>query len=191
MTPDEIKEKIRQAEENLGWLENQIRMHNEIQALDRQIDSVVSEIHAFDTTLQADKEEIADLAGQKAAYVAETCGRLAQEATRLLPSGSVVIDIRHDDSVMIGWNKNGNLIPYSGLSGGQKVAFDMALASALLGTGKNKILVAEAAELDAENLGLFLEHVQKNIPENTQILVNTCHAPGSNIPEEWNVFEID
>lgn len=188
MTPDEIREKIAEVEARLNWLENQIRMHNEIQTLDKQIESVVEEIHGLDVSIQADKEEIAELAGQKANYVAETCRRLAQEATRLLPTGMAVIKIQDDDSVVIGWNRERGFVPYSGLSGGQKVVFDMALASALLGAGKNKILVAEAAELDAENLKTFLEHVQENIPENTQVIVNTCHEVEA--PEGWTSIKL-
>ncbi len=183
MTPDEIREKIAEAEVRLNWLENQVRTHNEIQTLDKQIESAVEEIQGLDVSIQADKEEIAELAAQEARYVAEICGRMAQEATRLLPTGMAVIKIQDDDSVVIGWNKEGGFVPYSGLSGGQKVVFDMALASALLGGGKNKILVAEAAELDAENLKIFLEHVQENIPENTQVIVNTCHEVKA--PYSW------
>jgi hypothetical protein len=182
----DIAEEISEIEAKKAWLENQIQVHNEIALLERQIEEIREEMQDSEVMLQALKEEVDDYASQKAFYVAKTCSTLADKASQLLPSGSIYIDIGEGDVVKIGWiREDGVMVPYPGLSGGQKVAFDMAVSVALLGVDKNKILVVEAAELDSEHLLNLLTHIQKEIPEQTQIIVNTCHEVEA--PQGWIV----
>ncbi|MEW6505492.1 MAG: hypothetical protein AB1457_16160 [Chloroflexota bacterium] len=179
----EIKRKI-------AWIDDEIRRHTEIAAITKQIEEVMEEIRGVEVTLQAAKEEVADLAGQKAIYVGLTCGKLAEEATRLLPEGRVWIDINDGGDVGIGWiNPSGERVPYSGLSGGQKVAFDLAFSAALLGQNKNKIVIVEAAEIDAQRFSKMLEHLSEAVPDDMQVIVNTCHKVTA--PTGWKVIDLN
>jgi hypothetical protein len=66
------------------------------------------------------------------------------------------------------------------LSGGERVAFDMALAYAL-GAG---LIIKELAELDTTRLGLVLERFGGL---DAQVLCISCHEPEA-IPEGFAVL---
>jgi len=80
------------------------------------------------------------------------------------------------------------LVPYNGLSGGEKVFFDGALASALLKDGGQKILVLEGGELDDSNLVATLEKIILAHPD-AQVIVNTWYNPHE-VPEGWKVIQL-
>jgi hypothetical protein len=167
-----------------------IERHNSIMALDKLINEAMKNISVLSLEVTGLKEEIAELSGEKAESVKVGTKKVERAATRFLPAGAAVIDIRDDNSVFIGWNNGNVVVPYEGLSGGQKVAFDMALSCALLPEDiSGGMLIVEAGELDNNNLKILLEKLAENCPENTQFIVNTCHTI-KDVPDCWKVIQI-
>lgn len=135
------------------------------------------------------KAALEGLKGQKAQAVAKTCEELAEAMGKILPEGAAVLRIEDDGAVFLGQKMvDGRVVPHAGLSGGQRVLYDAALANALLGKAPHRLLVLEAAELDPERLAQALEHMAASNP-GAQILVNSCHAPAE-IPAGWDVVEM-
>ena len=95
-----------------------------------------------------------------------------------LPEGNAYIRMA-EKSVSIGWTIGGIERPIQALSGGERVAFDTALAHAL-GAG---ILIKEVAELDNTRLELTMARLQ--VLESQVILV-TCHPPVT-VEKFWTV----
>lgn len=134
------------------------------------------------------KQELADLQTKKSESLKATTEALSAKMSEVLPEGRGLFEIT-DDGLFIGWEKpDGRRVPWAGLSGGERVLFDLALSHALLGDGE-KILINEAAELDDERLLETLKHLKSSLPEDVQAIVNTCHAPKGTL-EGWTVVEI-
>lgn len=151
-----------------------------LQGIDEELSSCAIEKSELETK-QADlKKEIADLKDKKRLAIEGTVLKLTGKMNEVLPDGEAVFNV--DDGVFIGWKKEGKTIPYEGLSGGQKSAFDAALAYAL----KANILAIEAAEIDSENITTLLNKIAGH---DTQVLVMTCHNPSS-VPEGFNIVEV-
>jgi hypothetical protein len=135
------------------------------------------------------KEMLETLKGQKAQAVAGTCAKLAEAMGQILPEGEAVMRIEDDGAVTLAWKRpDGREIPHAGLSGGQRVLFDAALAHTLLSGAPHGVLILEAAELDSSRLALALEHVAATNPK-AQIVCNSCHAPAT-VPAGWDVVEM-
>jgi len=129
------------------------------------------------------------LKAQKAQAVAKTCTELAAAMGHILPDGAAVMRIEDDGSVFLGQKMaDGRVVPHAGLSGGQRVLYDAALANALLGKAPHRLLILEAAELDPERLAQALEHMAAKNP-GAAIVVNSCHAPAE-VPAGWDVVEV-
>ncbi len=142
-----------------------------------------------EAALEVKKEELAELKAQKAEAVKSTLMDIQDKITELLPEGDGIVHINDDDSFIIGWMLPSKpLVPYEGLSGGQKVVFGRALSNALMGDAKNKLLVFEAAEVDPPNLTSMLERIVAHTNEETQVIVNTWFMPES-IPKGWNLID--
>ena len=137
--------------------------------------------------LEGRKQDLSDLKSQKSAAVSESCKSICDSMTEVLPHGTPFFKI-DDGNVSIGWNKmvTGSKVfedtPYSGLSGGEKVAFDGALGHAL----DADMLLYEAAEADGDNLLSLLE---KLTDAPTQSIVSTCHGPETD-PAGWDVVRL-
>lgn len=124
-----------------------------------------------------------DLKHRKRKAVKATATALGKKMGEILPVGSAIFEIG-ENGVFIGWDGPNGKVPYEGLSGGQKAAFDAALCHAL----DAKLLVVEAAELDPENMRLALEKLAE-FPG--QVIVNTCHPiPKKDIPKKFKVTMI-
>jgi DNA repair exonuclease SbcCD ATPase subunit len=95
-----------------------------------------------------------------------------------LPEGNAYIRLA-EKSVAIGWAIGGVERPIQALSGGERVAFDTALAHAL-GAG---ILIKEVAELDNVRLELTMARLQVLDP---QVILVTCHPPQT-VDKNWTV----
>lgn len=95
-----------------------------------------------------------------------------------LPEGQAYIRVL-EKGVSIGWTISGADRPIQALSGGERVAFDTALAHAL-GAG---ILIKEVAELDPGRLGLVME---KLCGVDSQVILVTCHPPET-VDAKWTV----
>lgn len=94
-----------------------------------------------------------------------------------LPEGEAYVEIG-EKSVAMGWSIDGVKRPLQALSGGERVAFDIALANALGAT----ILIKEVAELDDQRLQLVLEKLGA-LPQ--QVILVTCHTPVV-MPDGWS-----
>ncbi len=142
-----------------------------------------------EAALEVKKEDLAELKAQKSDAVRNTLISIQDKITELLPEGDGVVHINDDNSFIIGWMLPSKpLVPYAGLSDGQKVIFGRALSNALMGDAKNKLLVFEAAEVDPPNLELMLDRIVSNTDDDVQVIVNTWFRPES-IPKGWNLID--
>ncbi|WP_027185581.1 hypothetical protein [Desulfovibrio inopinatus] len=130
------------------------------------------------------KAELKRQKARKEDALAGTLSSLTATMSAYLPHGAAVIEIE-SGTVAFGWSMDGRTVPYAGLSGGQKAIFDAALAAALKAT----TIIVEAAEVDSTNLSAFLNTVEAANPE-TQIIINTCHAP-ERLPDGWEIVMIN
>ncbi|MBW1813056.1 MAG: hypothetical protein JRJ39_05100 [Deltaproteobacteria bacterium] len=143
----------------------------------------------LETDLATKKEDLSELKAQKADAVRDTLISMQDKITELLPEGDGIVHLKDDGSFIIGWMlPNKPLVPYEGLSGGQKVVFGQALGNALLGNAKEKFLIYEGGEVDEKNLIALLKQVGER-KDDTQIIINTWCKP-KDIPKEWHLIEL-
>jgi hypothetical protein len=189
-----LKDNIQGLKSAIQTLRETERLMIKANTLAEQVEKARSDFKQIEEELEAAKEEKAILKAEKFAMLKEACEPLAQKITSLLPHGQAEVNM--EEELFIGWrnkwfsttDERAKLVPYTGLSGGEKVFFDAALSNALL-TGKGqKILVIEAAEEDEVTLAASLNTISKTHPE-AQVLVLTCHAP-KEIPAPWKVVSL-
>lgn len=139
--------------------------------------------------LAKEKEKLAQHKASKALAISVTASALAQKMEQMLPFGDAVFNIGEDGEVYLGWNiPDRGPVAYGGLSGGQRVLFDSALAYALLQPGKkNAVILVEGAELGGE-IGMLLESVAASNVD-AQIIACTCHGTGA-VPDGWSLSRI-
>ncbi len=142
------------------------------------------EVERFEKDIDAVKKDLAEYKAQKEAAIAPTLLAMREKISSLLPVGEGRIEIDDDGKVIIGWLfPVAPFVNYEGLSGGQKVIFDQALADALLKDVENKVLIYEGAEVDPANLK---ELLNKLPGVDAQTVVNTWFDP-EEIPDDWKV----
>lgn len=182
-----LKDQIQGLKSAIQTLRETERLHIKANTLAEQIEKARSDYKQIEEALEEAKETKASLKAEKYAMLQEACAPLAAKITALLPFGMAVV--RMEEELFVGWQIDTDRgVPYAGLSGGEKVAFDAALSNALL-TGKGeKIIIVEAAEEDEGNLFGSLKAISENNPE-AQVLVLTCHAP-KEIQEPWRTFDL-
>ncbi|MFA5261528.1 MAG: hypothetical protein WC450_09895 [Candidatus Omnitrophota bacterium] len=137
------------------------------------------------------REEIARLKASNAALITKKNAEVSKglsgmiaKMKEVLPAGEPIITVEETGDIFIGWQREGgNHVAYSGLSGGEKVLFDNALATAL----KANILIVELAEVDDINCTKALEHF--NGLDNIQILASSCHSP-EKLPKDWTAVQL-
>lgn len=141
------------------------------------------------STLEAEKKALEDLRSKKAAAMQATATAIARKMGKMLPYGRAVFSVDDDGGVLLGWEIPGHgFVAYGGLSGGQRVIFDSALAYALVRQEqKNPVILVEGAELGQE-IGLLLESVAKSNVD-TQIIACTCHELAS-ISDGWAAVHV-
>jgi len=126
------------------------------------------------------KLQVSEKQSGKIKAIAPVVSGMSKAMDSFLPLGSAVLDIAEDGTFSIGWvNEAGQTVPYAGLSGGEKVSFDAALAKALGAT----VLCVEAAETDKANLQALLEKYE--VSDIEQVIVSTCH--GAKGTPNWEV----
>ena len=180
------KDQIQGLKNSISTLREIERLFVRSSTLQEQEEKARSAGDKLEEKLEETKEKKASLKAQRAEILKSALGPLADAISALLPRGQAVISL--DEKLFIGWQDGERLIPYAGLSGGEKVFYDSALANGLLqGLGMQKILVIEAAELDQENFNKTLGAITKAHPD-AQIIVSTCHDPGK-VPEGWRIFK--
>jgi DNA repair exonuclease SbcCD ATPase subunit len=119
----------------------------------------------------------------KNAEVAKGLSGMIGKMKEVLPEGEPIVSVEAEGNVFVGWkNPKGNTVAYSGLSGGEKVAFDNALAYAL----KANIIVSEFAELDDDHLPMAMK---KFAGMDVQVLLSTCHPP-KEIGKDWTTVRL-
>jgi len=170
-------------------LRSKERLFLKAQGLDEQAEKAKAKIPDIEAEIETINGQLADCKQKKADAVSGSLKAIQSTMTELLPEGQGIVHIEEDGSLLIGWLKEGagTLTPYSGLSGGEKVVFDQALANSLIADG-DPVLIYEAAELDAENLTRQLELIREKAGD-VQVVVNSCHAPDK-APEGWMVVEL-
>jgi chromosome segregation ATPase len=180
-----LENQVSGLEASLAALRNDKDVFLKAQGLDEESEKARKEAEDYSTELQGIKEELTELNGRKANALEVTAEGLSAKMSQILPEGKAVFEIS-GDGVFIGWEKpSGMKVPYAGLSGGQKAAFDQALAFALLGEGK-KILILEAAECDPIRYSALLDHLA-NAPDDVQLIVNAWQSPPPEIHPSWRV----
>uniref|UniRef100_I2Q067 Uncharacterized protein n=1 Tax=Desulfovibrio sp. U5L TaxID=596152 RepID=I2Q067_9BACT len=168
----------------LVTLRGELALYNQAKGLDEAAEAERTKADEARKALTEAKKTLEGLKEEKARAVAKTCAALAGAMGQILPEGEAIMRIEDDGSVTLAWKRpDGRTIPHAGLSGGQRVLFDAALAHALLSNATHRVLILEAAELDPARLTLALEHIVATNP-GAQILVNSCHEP-STIPSGW------
>ena len=185
-----LEQQVTGLETRLKALRGELGLFNQAKGLSEAAEDAKTKAAKARKDLTEAKDALEVLTGQKARAVAKTCEALAETMGQILPEGEAVMRIEDDGAVTLAWKRpDGREIPHAGLSGGQRVLFDAALANALLGSAKHRVLILEAAELDEEHLTLALEHMAATNP-GTQLLINTCHSPAE-VPEGWDVVRVE
>jgi len=159
-----------------------------IQGIEKQIIKAANDNNKLDEAMQGIKEEIGELQYKKAAAMAATSGAMAEKFAVVLPEGEAFFDVE-GGKVLIGLVLDGVRIPYAGLSGGQKAMFDAAIANAMMGEAKDKLVILEAAEVDELNFIKLLEKVQAD-ESGTQYIINHWLDPGFDYHEDWNIVRL-
>lgn len=178
MNEELIKQQITGLEAKLTDLEKTKDLFVKVQGIDEEIEKARAAISDLEPDIDTLKEDIDLLKYKKNKAMDDTMEALANKMWEVMPIGRAIFRIDDDGKVFIGMEDNAKTIPYAGLSGGQKVAFDSALSYAMLGTGE-KIIIVEGAEMDMTRLYSTLKSIEQNADDQTQYIVNTW------IPEEW------
>jgi hypothetical protein len=143
----------------------------------KKAEDLKESVDAKKRLIQAHKDKINSV-------MSTSTGALEKKMAEILPAGKPVFHIGADGDVFIGWVKPDEIVPvpYTGLSGGERVPFNQALLFALGGT----VLIEEAAESDAAHLSAML---QKLGDSDVQCIVNSWSAP-KDTPLGWHIIEL-
>jgi hypothetical protein len=182
---DEIRNLITGLQSKLGEARTRRDAFLKAKGIEEEIAKTRLKLAELSPEIAKTQEDIKNIAGKKSDIVAGLCARISEKMSEVLPYGTAVFKIE-DNNLFIGWDiPERGVVPYEGLSGGQKVAFKPALGYILAGDG-SKLVVIEAAEMDKDSLEALLLHLVKARPSDTQFIVNTWFQP-SEIPNEWEV----
>lgn len=143
----------------------------------------------LEAELEAAKKQLADLRDRKAEAMRGTATAIAEAMGQMLPYGEVRFSVDDEGKVFLGWElPRHGVVAYGGLSGGQRVLFESALACALTRRERrNTVILIEGAELGQE-IGLLLESVAKANME-TQIIACTCHELAA-VSDGWTAVRV-
>jgi hypothetical protein len=132
------------------------------------------------------KFRLSDDIEKRNGLVFESCRSIEAKMNEVMVDGMKAVFVFGDDGLFIGTSSDasGGCTPYRGLSGGERVAFDVALAHAI---GPGSVFVIEAAEMDMENLASLMNKLAK---QETQVLLNTW-AMQESVPEGWMVVDVN
>lgn len=143
--------------------------------LDEEAEKMRGEVTKIQSDLALEKTNLKALKDVYTAAMMPVTASMAKTMNDLLAGNTAIIEINEDGTVNIGMFNGKKNVPYSGLSGGEKAAFEPALCRALGGS----VLLIEAAEFDPKRLTAALEKYGQS---DLQILVSTCHAPEAAVP---------
>lgn len=183
-----MESQVKGMEERLRILRGELALLQKAKGLDEAAEVQHQHVESCAAQKKELKSALEDLKKKKDQAVAGSCAKLAESMAAILPDGEAVFGVDEDGKVTLAWKRDGRVVPHAGLSGGEKVLFEAALANALLSNSTHPVLILEAAELDQSRLSLALGHIAATNP-GAQLIVNTCHTP-SVIPDGWNVVEM-
>ena len=157
--------------------------------LKAQVEKDRAAVLELQESLKDENERLESLRDAKGKAVQATAQAIALKMGQILPFGSAVFEIDDDCKVFLGWDiPDHGVVAYGGLSGGQRVMFEAALAYALVQENQqNPVILVEGAELGAE-IGMLLNSIAKANP-NAQIIACTCHAV-QGVPEGWEAVHV-
>lgn len=150
--------------------------------IEEEAEKMRGEVVKIQSTLTLEKTNLKALIGVYNAAMMPVTDAMAKTMNGLLAGNTAIIEINEDGTVNIGMFNGKKNVPYSGLSGGEKAAFEPALCRALGGS----VLLVEAAELDPHRLTATLEQYSKS---DLQIICSTCHAP-EEVPAGWETVRL-
>ena len=178
----ELQDLITGLEGKLKSLQADKEIFIRAQGMDIEAEKLRAEAQKISDEVAELKKQVEGMQMKKGAAIAPVLSLMAGQMNSFLPVGHTFIQLA-DGDFFIGWvNEAGQTVPYAGLSGGEKVMFDAALAKAL----GAKILCVEAAEADEANLQALLEKYEASDIE--QIICSTCH--GAKGTPNWEVTEL-
>lgn len=151
--------------------------------IDEELAKTQKELIDLEGQLPDLKEKLTETVQKKNEAVQSSISAISEKMAEVLPEGMPVFKINDDGSLLIGWEYEGVFRPYEGLSGGEKVQFDLALAHAL----NAGILFMEGAEADDQSL---VDTMGMLTQVDKQVIVCTCHPPES-VPDGWACINLE
>jgi len=180
---NEIQDLITGLESKLKSLQADKEVFIRAQGMDIEAEKLRAEAQKINDEVADLKVQVSELQRKKIAAIFPTMLSMSQAMNEFLATGTSVLDISEDGDFFIGWvNGAGQTVPYAGLSGGEAIMFNLALARALGAT----IICGEVAELDEVCLGAVLE---KYSASDLQIILSSCHPP-KKIPAGWECTDL-
>ena len=178
---NEIQDLITGLEGKLKALQADKEIFIRAQGMDIEAEKLRDEAQKINDEVADLKVQVGELQRGKIKAIAPVASGMSAAMNAFLATGSATLQILEDGDFFIGWvNEAGQTVPYAGLSGGEKIMFDAALAKALGAT----VLCVEAAETDEVNLQALLEKYEASDIE--QVIVSTCHGLDA-VPAGWEV----
>jgi cell division septum initiation protein DivIVA len=139
------------------------------QGLEEECEKAKQEVIDQEAELEKLKAQLSGFVEAKNNAVGKSIQSITEKMAEVLPEGMPVFELT-EEGLIIGWEYDGRYRPYEGLSGGEKVQFDLAMAHVL----KAGVLIMEAAEVDNKSL---IETMGMLSQVDKQIIISTCHAP--------------
>jgi len=179
----ELQDLITGLESRLKSLQTDKEVFIRAQGMDIEAEKLRAEGQKINDEVADLKAQASGMQAQKAEAIFPVIAGMCGQMNAFLATGHADLLVT-DGSFSIGWvNEAGQTVPYAGLSGGEKVRFDAALAKSLGAT----VLCVEVAELDEANLQTLLEKYAASDIE--QIICSTCHGPVA-VAAGWEVTQL-
>ncbi|MCK4717890.1 MAG: hypothetical protein KAT70_04385 [Thermoplasmata archaeon] len=179
MDTDLIKQQIKGLAERLTGLRADHQRFTKDQGLRQEEESIRLELRQSTDKIEAAVEKVDELKELKANAISGTCKDLSSKMSEVMPGLEPLVKISEDLKVTIGCNK----VPYHGLSGGERVAFDGALSHAM----DAGFLILEGAEMD---LGRLERTMARMAGVERQVLLLSWAGPEV-IPDGWDAMMMD
>lgn len=172
----------------IAQLQADERNINRVAGVQKEITKANVNAEALEAEAAKWKAKAKDLRGDKARALSNSLSKIQFNMGTMLSVGSAAVEIADNGGITFGWDLPGQgVIQYGGLSGGQKVQFDAALAYALTVGAKLPVVIVEGAEVGGE-IDRLLDRLTTSNPE-AQIFVNTCF-PVAVAPEPWMMHRL-
>jgi DNA repair exonuclease SbcCD ATPase subunit len=151
-------------------------------AVEREALKAKTEIGEIETEIGQLKEELEKCVALRDGVINSAVTGLLSRLQALLPFGEPSITVQDgvpDISVIV----NGAKRQYKALSGGERVAFDIAMAAAM----GSQLIIKEASELDDDRMQETLSRLKDVEP---QVILVSCHDLPETTPAGWEIAEL-